>query len=212
MITTLPSDAALAALCVDSYAATPAGHVIDTVLDRAVIVWMSGYTIVTVRGTADTRGWWSDFQISPRGLATHPELGECEAGFLAGAVALYPAIKSVLDAGPIILTGHSRGAAMLPILAALMKLDGIRPAYCCGFEAPWSVGPKCRDFVAGDIPGRQYRNGNDPVPDVPALSYLVANVWPITQIGRPMLNRFDCHAIGLIAHELALAEQTPIAA
>jgi hypothetical protein len=204
----LPTDADLAALAVDSYRLAPAGEVYDSGADRAVITRRADCAIITVRGTANPAGWWSDFQIVPAVPRTHPILGPCEAGFLGGVEALYPVLRPHLGTRPVVVQGHSRGAAMAPILAAFLAIDGFVPVYCLCWEAPWAVGLTCGTFLGRQpVPGRQYINGNDPVPNVPAVWWLIAAVWPIVRIGSPMADPFQCHDIALIAAEVAALER-----
>lgn len=207
---TLPTDADLAALAVDSYRLAPVGEVYDAGEDRAVITRRPDCAILTIRGTANPAGWWSDFQIEPSVPVDHPALGVCESGFLRGVEALYPAIGPRLGDLPLIVNGHSRGAGMVPIVAAFAALNGHVPEYCCCWEAPWAVGLTCGKYLGGlPVPGRCYVNGNDPVPEVPHVSWLIASVWPVTRIGSPMMDPFQCHNIALIAAEMAALTAAP---
>jgi hypothetical protein len=204
----LPSKAALAALAVDSYRLAPQGQVIDAAEDRAVITRSVGWVVVTVRGTANYRGWASDFLILPRLPKAHPDLGIGESGMVDGAVALWAALKPLLDPEtPIVFVGHSRGAGEVIWLAALATLDRYTVLYTLALEAPWSAGPVLRDFIAARaLAGDQTVNGNDPVPHVPMVPWLVPSVWTVQQIGSPMLLPMACHSITLIAAELLALE------
>lgn len=200
---TLPTDAALAALCVDSYRAQPAGGVHDAGPDRAVISRLPDCAVVAIRGSANERGWFTDFLILPRVMTTHARLGAGEAGFVDGAAALWDVVRPHLDpAVPLVIAGHSRGAGETPWLAGEAVLDGYSVAKAVCFEAPWTAGAALAAFLA-QVPGKQYVNGNDPVPLEPEVPWLVPAVWPVVRIGSAMFDPFACHSMALIAAELA---------
>ena len=109
----------------DSYSFVPKGEIIDAAEDRATIVRYPDLIVITIRGTANRTGWWSDFQIAPKVAKVHPQLGVCEAGFLAGAESLWPLIKARIETTPqvpIIVQGHSRGAAIVPLPKLIVEL------------------------------------------------------------------------------------------
>jgi lipase (class 3) len=195
----VPSDTSLVLLQADSYAAAPQGQVFDAGPDRAVLRRYPGCVVVTIRGTVNQAGWYSDFQITPKVPRTHPTLGVCEDGFLTGAEALYAVVNPALGTDPptpLIVQGHSRGAGIAPILA--MMLGASR---CVAWEKPWCNGPQLRDMIeASGMNGVEYWHGDDPVPLVPAVSWLVMANFPITHFGHWTANPFDSHAIaGIVA-------------
>lgn len=213
----LPSDSWFCRLAADSYAMDPQGEVHDFGADRAVIDRHSTYVTVTFRGSANRANWWSDFQIGPHEMTDHVDYGPCEAGFLTAADFAYSTLKSVLDpAIPIVVNGHSRGAGMIPAFVLMLLDAGYTVIRCVLWESPWTVGTKARARIqAAGVPGRQYRDGNDPVPSVPSLFWLVPWVWPITHIGAPTFDPFDCHLIhkiwtDMIAIEAAIAAPAPV--
>ena len=202
------TDLDLAKLELDSYSAVPAGRVVDCGADRAVISYLPGATVVSIRGTDNPAGWISDFKAAGVVSKTHVELGACEAGFLEGALNLFPLLDPLINYGGVVLQGHSRGAGMVPILAGLMILKGYAPTRVVCWESPWAVGPMCRDFLLDcgwAIQGVQYWHGDDPVPCIPAVPWLVPNVWPIKHIGSWMIDPFDCHMMQGIVEALAAA-------
>lgn len=197
------SELYLANLELDTYSDVPAGRVIDCGADRAVISYLPGLTVVSIRGTDNPQGWLSDFKAAGVVSKAHPQLGECEAGFLEGSLALWPLIEPVLGVDPIILQGHSRGAGMVPIIAGLMMLAGVVPHQVVCWEAPWAVGKQCRDLLLHwGIEGEQWWHGDDPVPTFPAVPWLVPNVWPIRHFGSWMLDPFACHSMNGIIQTL----------
>ena len=129
------TDLDLAKLQLNTYTKVPDGEIIDQGIDRAVITRQPGLTVVSIRGTVNPKQWISDFRIRGVRSTEHPQIGVCEEGFLAGAEALFPAINSAVT-GDVIIQGHSRGAGMVPILAAMLTLDGLPPSRCVMWEAP----------------------------------------------------------------------------
>lgn len=187
-----PTDLSLAQLVATTYTNNPTGLILDANPDRAVLTQTENTSVVAIRGTANITGWWSDFQIQPRTSRHHPQLGTCEDGFLTGAEQLWQLIQPHLPAGPVILAGHSRGAAIVPILAGLMLLANTPPIRCVCFEKPWCCNQVLSTLIS-NIPGIEYWNGNDPVPAEPNVPWLVGNVWPISNIGAARLIDIECH-------------------
>jgi hypothetical protein len=199
------SDLDLAKLELDTYAVTPVGEVIAVNEDRAVITRMPDVTVVSIMGTNDAKGWISDFKIQGVFSRTHRDIGVCESGFLDGAEALWPLLAPLLGTGPIILQGHSRGAGMVPILAAFALDAAVKIERCICWEGPWCVGPVCRDLLlAASVPGVQWWHGDDPVPCIAAVPWLISNVWPIKHFGSWKLDATACHLMAGIVAELSV--------
>ena len=197
------TDADLAALELDTYAISPAGEVITVGMDRAVITRHADCSVVSIMGTNDAAGWMSNFRIQGARPAEHPEIGICESGFLAGAEALWTLLQPRLGDLPIILQGHSRGAGMVPIIAAFMLRTPHPIARAVMWEAPWCVGHVCKQLLLdAEIDGVQFWFGDDPVPTIPAVPWLVPNVWPIRHFGCWAINPLDCHLMAGIVAEL----------
>ena len=195
----VPSDASLVLLQADTYAAAPQGQVFDAGPDRAVLRRFPGCIVISVRGTQNQEGWWSDFQILPRTSRTHPVIGVYEAGFLDGVEALFAVLDPVLGTDPptpLIVQGHSRGAGIAPGLGVLLGASRI----VC-WEKPWCSGKQLRDMIEQQgIMGQEYWHGDDPVPLVPAVSWLVMNNLPIVHFGHWTADPFDSHGIaGIVA-------------
>lgn len=188
----------------NSYLLNPTGEVYDAGPDRVVMTRLPGVIVIAVRGTQNAAGWWSDFQIRPRVTRTHPALGDCEDGFLAGAEALYALLKDAVATDPqvlIVIVGHSRGAEIAPILAGLFTIDGIKITRVVSIEKPWGNGPMCRKVLLdAGVSGVEFWHGDDPVPLAPALPQYVMCNFPITHFGGWTLNPFDSHSIvGIVA-------------
>lgn len=197
------TDADLAALELDTYAINPEGEVIAIGCDRAVVTRTPDVTVISLMGTNDAAGWISNFRIVGAVPAEHPEIGVCESGFLAGAEALWPMLVRTLDDRPVILQGHSRGAGMVPILAAFMLRTPHTLSRVVMWEAPWCVGPVCKQLlIDAEVDGVQWWHGDDVVPTIPAVPWLVPNVWPLRHFGCWALNPLDCHTMAGIVAEL----------
>lgn len=202
MVNILP-DSALANLELDTYSSSPAGFVINAGIDRVVITSLPDYAVISIMGTVTPAQWISDFKIQGVSSATHLILGECESGFLTGAQALWPAIREAVAGRKLVVQGHSRGAGMVPIFVGFAILDGFEVLRAIMYEAPWCVGPECKKFLLGaGVPGIQYWHGDDPVPTVPAVSWLVPNVWSIVHFGQWQLDPFACHMMAGVAADL----------
>ena len=138
---------------------------------------INGCDIVSFRGTADVVDWFTDFKAWP---ADDPVLGMCHAGFLEGMDRVFSEVLPVL--GQVIyVTGHSLGAARALIFAALCRKAGRPPAALVGFGTPRVGGSKLASILEG-TPMRLYRNGLDPVTEVP-LGLLYQHPVKPTQIG-----------------------------
>jgi hypothetical protein len=203
----IPTNDVLVMLVADTYSATPAGEVYDVGMDRAVITRLPSADVISLRGTDNAAGWISDFKIKGVRSSLHPQIGICEDGFLAGALALYAVLRgrAGINGRSLIIAAHSRGAGMGPELAALFLLDGIKAEWCLLLETPWCVGEQCRDLLLNaGIPGLQTWHGDDPVPCIPPVSWLLPNVWPIRHFGEWTLDPFDSHLMAGIVTDRQL--------
>ena len=129
---------------------------------------------ITPEGTIDWAMWKKNFEIQP---IDHPILGLLAEGFWMPAVAIYGAVKHLSEGKTISIQGHSRGAILSAMLAALFLMDGIKVEQLYCFESPKGGTQKFSDFLAGQIIngnlGMAYSTINllDPVPELPELIY-----------------------------------------
>ncbi len=184
-------------------------------LDNAVRVFLTtlptGVSVVSFEGTKNLPGWMLDFfaigtadpiaklfleiETGLHPTITHPQLGLLHAGFDAGAMSVMPHIALAMMGKPFAITGHSLGAALALRVCAEFILDGTPPLKCAAFAPPRVGGDKFVK-IATSVPSSAYRFGNDPVPDVPLTlpGYPYMQV-PLSEVGSPMPNPFDAHAI-----------------
>jgi hypothetical protein len=167
----IPSDALIASFCGMLYKPTAviAGfdH-FDAGLDDGVC-WalkrLPGFDLVIFRGSITLADWLADF----RAIAVPSRIGHVHSGFYSGMERAWGEARALI-AQPVIVSGHSLGAARAAVMAALMTVDGAQPAARVVFGEPK---PGLMDFAAivKSVPARSYRNGDgihhDLVTDVP---------------------------------------------
>ena len=110
----------------------------------------TGATIIAFRGSANTRDWLTDFEIRFR----YTQFGRVHAGFWESTNSLMASIMAlpeVMGAFPVIVTGHSKGAAEAVICARLLAAAGKPVAAVVTFGGPrvgdaaWRIGyGKCQ--------------------------------------------------------------------
>lgn len=165
-----------------------------------------GCDVLIFRGSLTLTDWLDDF----RALAVPSRIGHVHRGFYAGMERVAIEAKPMLSQ-PVIVTGHSLGAARAAIMTAIMVVDGLAPIARVVFGEPK---PGLMDLAAivGKIPARSYRNGDalhhDLVTDVPfsfpPLQYV--HPTPIVPVCcRPRGDEFE--AMGVFAwHHIELYE------
>ena len=166
----MPSDADCSALCAAIYTATTADTFehFDPGSDDGVC-WalkrLDGYDVVVLRGSVTAQDWFRDaeaFTIATRAGRVHD-------GFHRGMEHMWADLKPLLEQ-PVIVTGHSLGAARAAILTAFMICDGKSPAARVVFGEP-KPGLVDHAQIVKQVPGRSYRNGDglhhDVIADLP---------------------------------------------
>ena len=192
---TLITDALLATICSASYATPPAWCVGDV---RATRTEIDNVSVVALPGTRPrvVADWIRDADVVP---LWHPLLGVCHRGFLSGALAIFPLIAADLAGRRVIITGHSLGGAEAVPLAGLFAVAGRPPVACVTFGAPRVGLAMLRAALVG-VQIRQYRDGDDPVPElIPPYEHVSA----LIQFGADALDPVDDHSIQLYAARLA---------
>lgn len=155
---------------------------------------VDGAPAVVVRGT-ETREFMSGFGWIDviRDLRILPwydrRVGWAHAGMLKGARRLFEelhifeafrASSPVLTAERVYVTGHSLGAGVGLILAHIMRYYGARVTFV-GFGTPRSMISK----LDPGLEARFYRQGDDPVTEVPRWWMGGYSALPVEQLGRP---------------------------
>jgi len=132
------------------------------------------------RGTDDVLSVLADADCE---IADVHGMGRVHAGFYRALAVILPACLALPR--PVAVTGHSLGAAMAVIYAAVLaQLGCVVPVYA--FEPP----RLCADGVMADlfrgkqVPWYATRNGNDLVTQIPWMLTLPA---PLTHIGQAAL-------------------------
>lgn len=184
-------------LAAAAYTATPTFQYGDV---HVVLTEESNFTVVAFRGTVpdNMSDWLRDFEAWP---IWRPRLGFCHAGFLEGAEAIWPQLSPALEGKRVVLTGHSLGGALAIALAGLMVRGGHLPIVLRTYGAPRVGFVQLTDLLSPIRNIRQYRNGNDPVPEAPPLFDNIQN--PLFAIGQPTFNPIDSHEISAYAKSLA---------
>lgn len=182
----------LGAVAAETYSVNPTWTAGDL---AAIYTVRKGIRIIAIRGTTrDPRDWTRDLSAWP---AHDRDLGFCHAGFLAGAWELY--WRSPLaddDFRGAIIVGHSMGGALAILLGAILTTENSLPRAIVTFGAPRCASWKVRRLLR-ELPLRLYRNGDDPVPDVPWLPGLYVHPRRLIQIGEAALDPFNDHHISV---------------
>ena len=162
------TDKDLAGLCGDIYTSPLAFDHLDLGDDDGVC-WalkkLDGYDAIVFRGSVTFQDWIRDLRAAP--IPTR--LGSVHAGFYDGMEKAWAEVRA-LHTQPLMITGHSLGAARAAILTGLASLDNTAPVVRVVFGEPK---PAFLDLakIIQYTPGRSYRNGNnrhhDQVTDAP---------------------------------------------
>jgi hypothetical protein len=175
----LPTDADLVNLCGLIYSPTAVvddWDYLDLGPDDGICLALKkldGCDVIVFRGSITVHDWIDDIMVLPIGSIgpLKTVMGNVHFGFYSGMEKVWAELKPLITQ-PVIVTGHSLGAARADILCGLMIADGMSPVARVVFGEPK---PGLMDFGAyiKNVPGRSYRNGDtkhhDVVTDVPML-------------------------------------------
>ena len=150
---------------------------------------VNGVAIYAIEGTHDPQGWLFDFMALPveeHSTVLHPDIGCVHGGIFAVLMSVWTqmlaAIQDDVKNGlKIAITGHSLGAGCAVLAVALLVALDIHPVQS-SFFAPPRVGFKTMHQLVDLVSTSAYRNGNDPVPEVPIRA---VPLWLYEQ--RPLL-------------------------
>lgn len=156
---------------------TKIGNVNDIVYG---INYTNDSTVLTFRGSVTGTDWLRDFQFK---LVDDTELGLVEEGFLEGLKDIYNRIiEDIPKDKPLIITGHSLGAARAFLFAALLLKRGYNKDLLklIVFESPQPGVSTLGDIVQVINP-RSYKVNDDIVCSTPFNTAVMKYVQPVKQ-------------------------------
>lgn len=161
-----PSDLVLARLCAETYSASPALDFIDDGVKSGTGVYVGiknfpDFDVIVFRGSDDVEDWLRDFDAA----MTSTPLGMVHAGFDRGLNDVHALLDQHTRPNPVI-TGHSLGAARAAIYGGMLVNYFDDPAKIALFGCPRPGAQQLADILLR-TPINSYRNGNDPVTEVP---------------------------------------------
>ena len=184
---------------------------------RAFRTVVGDTAVYAIEGTHDPLGWFLDFMALPvsfHATVEHPDVGWVHGGINAALESIWPALSSAMAKDDkFAITGHSLGAGLSVIATARMVALGHAPVRWAAF-APPRVGFKKMIELVAKAPGTGYRNGNDPVPEVPiyAEPLWVYEQVPLRRGGDLCRPPWDAHHIPLYVELEAALNGEPVAA
>jgi hypothetical protein len=178
----LKADLTLAELCYRVYAYHD-GSVGEL---EYLVTWVGSRKTIAIRGTEAGKmfsgGGWVDVVRDLRILPWFiTGAGWVHAGMGKGARRLKRELEGhslISRTDSLLITGHSLGAGVGMVLAELFASDGYDVEFV-GFGTPRAM------LQAPKVPGRYYRNGQDPVTEVPRPWMFGYSALPVTNIGMP---------------------------
>lgn len=184
---------------------------------------VDGVAVYAFQGTHDRLGWILDaaalpipsqlvgfeadhilcalefmgLKVEAHDSAEHPDIGFVHGGIQAVLMSVWPKMWSAMQGDEkIAVTGHSLGAGCAILATAMMVALG-RPPIMAAYFAPPRVGFKKMNRLVDQVPTAAYRNGNDPVTDVPfrARPFWLYEQRPLLRGGEPCRPPWDAHHI-----------------
>lgn len=167
-----------AQLAQEAYTATPDIGIADSA-SRAIVRQTAAGLVIAFRGSDDAAAWIHDFCAVPVPI---PGMGVVHLGFHDAWQDIAPQVIAAIGDRPVTFVGHSLAGAMASLAAATMTLVGKPPAAVWAFEPPRPSFDMTLRVLLKDVPLHLFRNGSDPVPDMPP-----GGVHPglLTHIGKP---------------------------
>lgn len=175
----------LAQLCTDAYTVPPAISDEHQVA-RCTIQRLDDFNVVAFPGTDLENIYDILCDIKAVHTVTVPRIGNVSTSFWTAMKGIADPLDAALGDRPLILTGHSLGGAIALCYAA-HRIINMKPVWgIVTFGAPHvSIGQSFGYTLKG-IPIYLYRNGNDPITEVP-FHIPVVEDWQhpgvVTQLG-----------------------------
>lgn len=121
--------------------------------------------VLVFRGSVTAQDWLRDLLAFPSPIKDHPDFGPVHAGFDEGMDEFFEKASKFLGDGAY-FCGHSLGAARAWLGAGRYILTGRSPSHIATAGSPK---PGCRQFgqFLSGYSKSSYRNGYDPVTEVP---------------------------------------------
>lgn len=159
---------------------------------HALIVDREEFTVIAFRGT-DPHRMIDLICDADATTVLEPSIGALHAGFYRGLCGIAWRLIPRLAGHSVVLTGHSKGGAEALIFAGMLAVIGMMPLRVTTFGAARPADPRLGGLI-GALAGVDYRNGADPVPELPPT---LAHPRPLEQIGDPKfhLNALADHAL-----------------
>ncbi len=163
-----------AEICAALYGVLPTATVVFSYVDDGEddgVVWAVAHEgdtdVVAFRGSVTPGDWLRDTFATPY---ADRDLGPVHHGFYLGLRNVWADMQPLLRGGPVVLTGHSLGAARAAIMSGIMVSFGRPPAARIVFGEPKPGFQQLAD-VCKIVPTKSFRNGcginHDVVTDLP---------------------------------------------
>lgn len=167
-----------ALLAQEAYTAAPDIGKADSA-SRAIVRDTDAGLVVAFPGSNNLPCWIADLDAMPMDVAG---MGSVHRGFYEAWQAISVEVLAAIDGRPVTLVGHSLGGAIALLAAAAMAVGGNPPSAVYGFEPPRVSYDMTIRVLLRQVPLHLYRNGSDPVTDLPLGGM---HPWFLTHIGRP---------------------------
>ena len=173
-----PYDYAL--LANEAYSADPDIGEEDTA-SRAIVRTTPEGLCIAFPGTNNLASWIADLDAV---MIPVDGIGHVHEGFWNAWLAISAKVLDTIGDQPVTLVGHSLGAAIAIMAAAMLTATGKPPIAVYGFEPPRVSSDTSVQTLLAGVPLWLYKNGNDLVPDVPWGCY---HAGALRGIGKPLL-------------------------
>lgn len=171
---------------------------------RAVVGNTDDGLAIIFRGTDNLASILADIDAIPHPTAS---LGNVHKGFYEALLSVeQELIRAIKGHAKIVLVGHSEGGALALLFGAWLCLHNTPPVAIYAFESP-KISADCgikQLFAQYKLVPKIYKNGSDPVPDVPSLMANWQHPANVIHIGQPagLLPIIDDHRIANVIASL----------